>query len=340
MLDFETLLAPVDSEHPSGVLLEYDPAFTALFESAKGRPEQRMGPSVIPAEQPDWGNVEKNAIEILSRTKDLRVATLLVKARLHNAGAIGLFDGIAFVRRLLERHWDTVYPQLDPDDGHDPSMRVNALADLADPDSMLAPFRNAELATARGFGRVCVRDLERSVRGDATAKANGDAAAPEKAPSMDVVLAACKPEALADLATRASAAVEDLRAIEVLVAEKAGPDRVPILTHLTSLLRLVAKFLSERFTVGRSGSEQGAPVPPQGKAPGAATFAGAIRSRNDVVLALDEICTYYERYEPSSPIPLLLKRSRRLVAMTFMDIMRDLVPDAVAHVEALRGKGD
>jgi type VI secretion system protein ImpA len=56
-----------------------------------------------------------------------------------------------------------------------------------------------------------------------------------------------------------------------------------------------------------------------------------------VVRTLDRICGYYARNEPSSPIPLLLRRARRLVTMDFVDIVRDLAPDALAQVEALRG---
>jgi type VI secretion system protein ImpA len=55
---------------------------------------------------------------------------------------------------------------------------------------------------------------------------------------------------------------------------------------------------------------------------------------------LDKICLYYERYEPSSPIPLLLQRSKRLVSANFMDIVRDLAPDGLSQVENLRGKDE
>jgi type VI secretion system protein ImpA len=346
MLDLRTLLAPVNAGEPSGSLLEYDPAFIALFESAKGKPEQRMGSSVIAAEPPDWGRVETAAAALLSQTKDLRVATLLVKARLHVDGAAGLFEGLAFVRQLLERHWETIHPQLDPEDRNDPAMRVNALADLADPDTVLAVFRNAELASARGVGRVRVRDLE---RGDQAAAPRGDGSAEEKAPAVDAVFSACDRAALVRTARAAAAAVADLRAVEDFVREKVGGERGPNLSRLAGLLQLVARSLSARVPGEAPGAERaaspaegsGAGQAPQGDGRGAAApFAGEIRSRDDVVLALDGICAYYERFEPSSPIPLLLKRSRRLVAMGFMDIVRDLVPDAVPQVESLRGKQD
>lgn len=47
----------------------------------------------------------------------------------------------------------------------------------------------------------------------------------------------------------------------------------------------------------------------------------AIRSPRDVVAALDRICAWYERHEPSSPVPLVLRRARALVGASFADIL-------------------
>jgi type VI secretion system protein ImpA len=57
-----------------------------------------------------------------------------------------------------------------------------------------------------------------------------------------------------------------------------------------------------------------------------------------VVAAIERICQYYERNEPSSPIPLLLKRAKRLVSKSFIDIVRDLSPDALAKLEVISGE--
>jgi len=72
-------------------------------------------------------------------------------------------------------------------------------------------------------------------------------------------------------------------------------------------------------------------------APAPARLTGEIRSREDVILALDKICQYYDRYEPSSPLPLLLKRAKRLANKTFLEIVKDLTPDALAQIQALGG---
>ena len=69
----------------------------------------------------------------------------------------------------------------------------------------------------------------------------------------------------------------------------------------------------------------------------AMALTGVVRNRDDVVMLLDKICGYYERHEPSSPLPLLLKRCRRLATLSFMDIVKDLAPSALQHVELIGG---
>jgi type VI secretion system protein ImpA len=70
---------------------------------------------------------------------------------------------------------------------------------------------------------------------------------------------------------------------------------------------------------------------------GAPFVAGEIRSRAEVIRALEALCGYYDRHEPSSPVPMLLRRAQRLVHMSFMDIMKDLAPDAMSDIEKIRG---
>jgi type VI secretion system protein ImpA len=63
-----------------------------------------------------------------------------------------------------------------------------------------------------------------------------------------------------------------------------------------------------------------------------------VTSREEVAALFEHICDYYQHCEPSSPMPLLLQRCKRLVSASFLDIVRDLAPDAVSQVEILRGR--
>ena len=74
--------------------------------------------------------------------------------------------------------------------------------------------------------------------------------------------------------------------------------------------------------------------------PPAAAIRGEVRSRDDVLRAIDAICAYYARAEPSSPVPLLLQRCRRMVTMSFVDILKEMLPESVAGLQKIAGKTD
>jgi type VI secretion system protein ImpA len=52
---------------------------------------------------------------------------------------------------------------------------------------------------------------------------------------------------------------------------------------------------------------------------------------------LDKICEYFNRYEPSSPVPFLLKRARNLVNKNFMAILNDLAPGGTDQANLVFG---
>jgi type VI secretion system protein ImpA len=64
---------------------------------------------------------------------------------------------------------------------------------------------------------------------------------------------------------------------------------------------------------------------------------GELHSREDVVRQLNRICEYYTRVEPSSPVPLILKRAVRLAEMDFVQIIKDLAPEAIAEIYRISG---
>jgi type VI secretion system protein ImpA len=65
---------------------------------------------------------------------------------------------------------------------------------------------------------------------------------------------------------------------------------------------------------------------------------GDIRNSQDVIIAIEKICDYYKKNEPSSPVPILLERAQRLVNMDFMSIVRDLASEGVSQVETFIGE--
>jgi type VI secretion system protein ImpA len=50
------------------------------------------------------------------------------------------------------------------------------------------------------------------------------------------------------------------------------------------------------------------------------------------------VCEYYRRYEPSSPVPLLLERAQKLFPLDFFEIVNNLAPDSLSQIQLIVGK--
>lgn len=350
-MDVATLIEDVSEESPCGENLEYDPEFGELERSGQGKPEQSIGDTTIPAEEPDWADVQKRAIHLLSRTKDLRVAVYLAQAQLHTGGFSGFADALHLVRSLIEKYWETIYPPLDPEDGNDPRMRVNAINALSDHDGCLRAIRETTLATSpKLHSTVSYRDIEIAT-GALRAKKDAQEPAVDLA-AINATFMDCDPESLASRLEAVTNAAQSVLAIEAFVANHVGPSNAPSLDNLANLLSQIQNVLAEKSEArgvnflntasndemrhGLSNDES--TVSPQPAAQVAPSINGQIINTKDVVRALDMICTYYERNEPSSPIPLLMRRARGLVAKDFMEILRDLVPDGLSQAESIKGQ--
>lgn len=335
-MELEQLLAEAAEDPPCGPNLEYDAAFLALEQQAQGKPEQQFGDTVIAAEEPQWGQVRESAMELLGRSKDVRIAVYLVRSLVSLDGLPGLASGLKLVHHLLERYWDCVHPQLDPDDDNDPTMRLNALAPLVDSETMLRELRRAPFIRSRSVGQVLVRDVEVAM-GKLPAPADGPTVSMEQVESMARSIAAENPGSLEVVRE----AAQTLRAVHGMLVEKVGGDRAPdvrplanVLTPLVNVCNAALAASAPTATVGVQ--EEGATAP----AVAAAAVSGEIRTRDDAIRLLERVCDFLERQEPSNPAPLLIRRAKRLMTMNFVDIISDMAPDSLAQVRNIAGIRD
>lgn len=330
VIDTDDLLQEVSPETPCGGVLEYDPDFVAMEQASRGKAEQQIGDSVVPAEAADWPTVKSKALDLFTRTKDLRAGVLLTQALVSVDGLVGLHDGLALVAGLIERYWDDVHPNLDPDDGDDPMMRVNTLLNLCDPDMMLRTVRDAELAGAKGLGRYSFRDY--LVAEGKLAPPSDPETSPATMPGIVAAFTGCDLEALQERAEAVNQAVDLVALIESGLMMKVGAKHAVGFDPLADLLKGMNELLSEQVARRTGSSSEGAAGGNAGK-----SATGEINTREDVIRVLDRACDYFHRNEPSSPVPLLLKRAKGLVSKEFLDIIRDLAPGSVPEVEKIRG---
>ncbi len=148
------------------------------------------------------------------------------------------------------------------------------------------------------------------------------------------------PEALQEIFEGARSALENVNAIDAVFNEKIpgeGPDLSPLLKVLQRAVRRLAEETGSDAEPEAEGAEPGE----AGAAPAAAAAPpGAITSPQDVQNTLDRIIAYYAANEPSSPVPTILRRAKRLVGADFMTIMKDIAPGGIDNVRLVGGFTD
>ncbi len=312
-LDIGQWVAEVSPEQPAGPNLEFDQDFGALDRAAQGKAEQQFGDTVIPAEEPVWKEVEAQAWALLERTRDLRVLTHLAVARLHLSGLPGFADALALIRQLLETQWDSIHPQLDPDDDNDPTLRANALLRLAEPGRVLRAIRDLPLASSQKIGRITWRDI--AVQAGSIEADPGRQVFTEK--QIRSTFAETDLARLAELREALASAARDAAAIPAVFDARAGFGTGPELKDLLKLLREVAQQV-EAFG-GMAGAEE-SPAEEMPTETDAGTQAGgsaavrpsrgvtaasitAVTSRADAVRLLELVVQYYEQVRAFQPAP-------------------------------------
>ncbi len=342
--DVDQLLQEVAEGDPCGPNLEYDPVFVALELAVLGKPEVQYGDSITPAVPPEWKVVRKMAAELLARSRDLRLAVYQLRAELALVGIDGMALGLHLIERLLDERWDNVHPELDADDDNDPMLRINSLTALTDASTVLKDLKEATLVVLPGLGPLTLRMLE-VASGELPPPKGTEKIAVE---SIDKALADVDDDALGAAVERLTRAVDSVVSIETLLVRHVGSSQALNLDGLTKPLRRARDFLSQRSSArapdaqeeGAAGADEAGGAPAGGGSAGSArpaAISGEIANRTDVVRMLDKIIKYYHQYEPASPLPLLLERSKRLVPMSFMEILADLAPDGMAQLNVIKG---
>lgn len=338
MSDIEKLLAEFADGSPCGPDLEYDPQYIALESAARVKPEQQIGDTIIPAEQPDWGDVRQQAEALLSRSKDMRVAVLLARALVRINNLPGLCDGLTLLHGLLERYWEHVHPVPDPDDPDDIIIRLNALAPLSDPEAMLLDVRNALVVVSGPHGRVSVRDI--LVASGKLQPGKDDTVLSLAQIESAIAATAARDGGLID-AARVSAGL--VNSIYSLLSDKVGSDHATDLRPLSGILKAVVQACSgavgepsdpvqeANVLVGETSVDTPAIRP---------VVAGEIRSSADAMRVLDSVCKFFELTEPGNPAPLLIRRAQRLINKNFVEIMQDLAPDSLSQIRNIAGLKD
>ena len=117
MIVVEELLQPIAEDNPSGADLRYDPVYDAIREARRADDELNQGAWQEERKVADYPLVISLSTDALKKkSKDLQIAVWLTEGLLCNDGFAGFAAGLKLLHGLIEKFWDTVYPQIDEGD--------------------------------------------------------------------------------------------------------------------------------------------------------------------------------------------------------------------------------
>jgi type VI secretion system protein ImpA len=343
MAVYADLFTTFDMSSSCGENLEYSPEFLALQQAVAGKPEQQFGSTIIPEQAPNWTLIERDAVQLCERTCDIRIVVLLTQAWAELKGLPGFADGIELLATTLEQHWDHIYPLLNQDDEYDPMPRINALVALGDLQGAVRSARSASLLKGM-HGQVSVREAEALLDGSRTQSETYPGGRPRLIEALRHAHLLRAPELLG-----VSRSLAGLKAIEDTVASRIGSEWTPDFSGIRRTLNVIANVMETATEAGQSDQKiqsSGDGAPRLGEAispePAGAVRVGlasvawqevAIQSRSDALLALEQVCSYFERYEPSHPAPFLIRRAQQTIPLDFYEMLKNLAPQGLDQFE-------
>ena len=352
-------LDALSHDAPCGVDLEYDPAYVVLSAKTTLQPDVQYG-NFIGAPQPvDWHEIERECRGLMIRSRDIRLAIMFARSRTRLGGGDGLAQGLSLLAHWLDRFPDSIHPQADVDTQRDDALpiRGNALAALVDTDGLLGDLR-AIVLVGTSTTRLLVRDVERAFARPRRA----DSLTPEAMERQLDELRARTPERLGGF-DRALASFGLIASWSNTHLENFAPD----LEAMGQLLRRLAQSAGQanRATPVRAGPTANASVESTTEANGAATpqtyprtgaetmrepGTTATQSQTDRPCIIEttalhadrqtalgrmiEARHWFEAHEPSSPVPLLLKRAEQLVGRRYSEIVQAIPAELLLQWES------
>ncbi len=314
--------------------------------------------SEIGSDATDWQAVEALALDLLAKSVDIRVMVGLAAASLRDARAgLGPFRiALHGLASLIEKHGDRAHPEVSADDPV-PGLRARRMAieelgsefgTVGDDYEIVAKIRQIPITSVGET--FTVRDVM-ILRGEiANAQVDPEEVAGREAAFQKALSQTLDGDrgSLERLGADARGCLEEISKIETLFSERVAdvtgvpaPDLEALQDQLTRVAAEVEGLLPDAASAVAPGVEAAVadatePSATRGSPP-VAGAPGAIRSRADVLAALEAIQQYYRSQEPSSPVPLLLQRASRFVNMSFVDIVHDIAGDSVDNMRVVFG---
>lgn len=312
-----------------------DPRYLELQVALAGKPGSQMGDAVIEAIPPDYKSALKICSELLEQSRHFDLLISLVKAASGELGYRGLAHSLAVLHAVVDACWSKSFPEADAEDEEDPWWeRLNVFRELTDGVAVNDALYRSELVGVRHIGSFSKRDID-------IAAGRLEVSAEEKercnANLIRGAFTECDADTLSAIDAAMTQAIELCDLLDASLSEHLGP----ALISFKALKDLSSQSQAEFREY--AGSRLQAPVevvepvaeiaqtdPADAAEPAVKTVvtvqSSVFADHAAVVNAFTQLILFYQKFEPSSPVPFLLHRARQMVFKNFFDILRELAP--------------
>jgi type VI secretion system protein ImpA len=346
-LDFDTLLAAIPGDSPSGESLRFAATYDAIQEARRADDDLDQGDWVRATKAADWSGVIKTATEALAtKTKDLQLAVWLVEALVKCHGFPGLRDGLRLLWELQERFWDTLYPEIEDGDLEFRAGLLGWLNVKLPPSIRLIPVTQGMNAENYGWLRwKGSRDVDNIGRRDQAAMdalvAEGKITGEQFDKAVDATPLAYYQTLFEDL----NGAWQEYEHLDRTVDDRFGRES----PGLTGIKQAVADCLTLVTEIGKKkGGFDPTPEPeltpkapeetaevgvqedaPPFLSPPRRSVVGSVelQSRADALRQLAAVADYFRRTEPHSPVSYLIQRAVRWGEMPLEAWLQNVIHD-------------
>lgn len=333
MKSIDELLAPVSGESPCGEDLDegldfdrlraaFDDNFpidTGVSSLAEGEP----GPPPV-----DWGELFGLIDSLFDQTKDLYLAISFARCGIVRGDPDVVDLGLQAAARLLEECWDSVHPVIDDPLGR---FRGPIFEDLARRGAFAMPFLEMPLIVGS----------RNTVKAGQVLDAHEHGSSSDSFAEVRMTLDQMDDESKAAIAALLASYLESIARIDAVLREK-GVDGRPDFSTVKDTIGAVEEAylaLAGLAAPGTDDVDDGDDNVPAAAAhdsvAGGANFGGSVKSRDDVLRALNAIEQYYARAEPGHPVRMAMGRLRAWVNKDFMEILEDIAPGSVDEVKSV-----
>ena len=341
-----TLLAPISADQPAGQDLGYSALFDQIRDARRADdPGLAQGDWAQQLKTADWSKVIQLCEQGLSQqSKDLQLAAWYGEALVKTRGFAGAQLGLQLIDGLLERYWETGYPEYDPEDLDERVGKLEwfnnqmgmALREVALTDPRHGGYNWHQWQESREVENMGLKDDQSKETAIAEGKLAGDI--------FDKSVNASGALWFQQLQQQLEQTQQSYQALDRRVDQCFGfaaPNLAEMRNALSACQDVVNRLRQQWGEITPAAHPVSTPAPAAQAAHEtshatateyvAATRspapAGPLQSRSDAVRQLKEVARYFRQHEPHSPVALLAERAAKWAEMSLEEWLGSVIKD-------------